>query len=269
MMKIGLIGTGNMGGAILKGYVAAHPGLGRNCYVYDVNSAAAQTLSGETNAVVAESIEDLTKISDLVIIAVKPFHYDDVLPEIVSCDLTGKTIISIAAGVTIDRLERSLGSETAIVRIMPNTPAAVQCGMTAVWKNKNVNPSDFQEVMQLLHSFGKALEFEDEEQVHAVIGAGGSSPAYAYMFIDAIAKASAQEGMRYEDALLFSAQAVMGAAKMVMESGSDPTALRIAVCSPNGTTIEAVQTLQNNGFEACVAEAVQAAAKRSREMSNE
>lgn len=105
--------------------------------------------------------------------------------------------------------------------------------------------------------------------VHAVIGASGSSPAYAYMFIDAIAKASQAEGLAYEDALIFAAQSVMGASKMVMESGMDPTALRIAVCSPNGTTIEAVHKLQENGFEQCVGEAVHAAAERSREMSKE
>lgn len=268
-MKIGLIGTGNMGGAILKGYAAAHPERGKQCFVYDVSASAAQALSDATGAVICGSIHELVAQADLTIIAVKPFHYDDVLPDIASCDLSGKTIMSIAAGITIDRLEQALGSDTPIVRIMPNTPAAVQCGMTAVWRNRHVSPDVFGEVMDMLSSFGKAIEFDDEEQIHAVIGAGGSSPAYAYMFIDAIAKASAKEGMSYEDALLFSAQAVMGAAKMVMESGSDPTELRIAVCSPNGTTIEAVQTLQNNGFERCVEEAVQAAARRSREMSLE
>lgn len=268
-MNIGLIGTGNMGSAILQGYIAAHPNRANQCFIYDVSDEAAKALQERTGAVIVQSVEEVVRRSDATILAVKPFHYDDVLPKISTVDLSGKTLISIAAGITIPRLAQALGEQVAIVRIMPNTPASVGCGMTAVWRNEHVTQEVFEEVMELLASFGKAMEFDDEEQIHAVIGAGGSSPAYAYMFIDAIAKASAEEGMSYEDALLFSAQAVMGAAKMVLESGQDPVSLRIAVCSPKGTTIEAVETLQKNGFEECVAEAVRAAAKRSREMSAE
>ncbi len=268
-MKIGLIGTGNMGGAILRGYTGAHPDQAGNCFIYDLNAEAAKSLQSLTGAVVVASVAEIVQRADLTIIAVKPYHYDDVLPLIAACDLSGKTIMTIAAGITIERMESALGSDTPIIRIMPNTPAGVLAGMTAVWKNSKVDPVIFGSVMELLSSFGKAIEIDDEELVHAVIGASGSSPAYAYMFIDAIAKASETEGLRYEDALVFAAQSVMGAAKMVMESGSDPVSLRIAVCSPNGTTIEAVHQLQENGFERCVAEAVHAAAERSREMSQE
>ncbi|MFA7196604.1 MAG: pyrroline-5-carboxylate reductase [Anaerovoracaceae bacterium] len=268
-MKIGLIGTGNMGGAILRGYTSAHPGESKNCYIYDVNPEASEKLRALTGAASVSSVEEVVRSAELTIIAVKPYHYDNVLPQIAACDLTKKTIMTIAAGITIDRVQKALGSDTPIVRIMPNTPAGVLSGMTAVWKNDKVDEDVFTSVMELLSSFGKAIEIHDEEQVHAVIGASGSSPAYAYMFIDAIARASEKEGLRYEDALVFAAQSVMGAAKMVMESGSDPTALRIAVCSPNGTTIEAVRTLQANGFERCVEEGVHAAAERSREMSRE
>ena len=268
-MKIGMIGTGNMGGAILRGYTGAHPDQAGNCFIYDLNADAAKTLQSLTGAVIAASVAQVVQEADLTIIAVKPYHYDDVLPLIAACDLAGKTIMTIAAGITIQRVESVLGSDTPIIRIMPNTPAGVLAGMTAVWKNRKVEPSVFESVMELLSSFGKAIEIDDEEKVHAVIGASGSSPAYADMFIDAIAKASEAEGLRYEDALVFAAQSVMGAAKMVMESGSDPVSLRVAVCSPNGTTIEAVHKLQENGFERCVAEAVHAAAERSREMSQE
>lgn len=268
-MKVGLIGTGNMGGAIIRGYTGAHPEEARNCFIYDLNREAAEKLRSLTGAVIVSSISELVQGADLTIIAVKPYHYDDVLPLIGACDLKGKTIMTIAAGIPIARVEKALGKDKPIIRIMPNTPAGVLCGMTAVWRNPNVDPAVFESVMGLLSSFGKAIEIDEEEKIHAVIGASGSSPAYAYMFIDAIAKASQAEGLSYEDALVFAAQSVMGAAKMVMESGSDPTELRIAVCSPNGTTIEAVRKLQSNGFEACIAEAVHAAAERSREMSRE
>ena len=268
-MKIGLIGTGNMGGAILRGYTSAHPNEAENCYIYDLNAEAAEKLQALTGAAIVGSIAEVVQNADLTIIAVKPYHYDNVLPLIVACDLSEKTIMTIAAGITIDKVEKTLGTETPIIRIMPNTPAGVLAGMTAVWQNGKVDKAVFDSVMELLSSFGKAIEIDDEEQVHAVIGASGSSPAYAYMFIDAIAKASEKEGLRYEDALVFAAQSVMGAAKMVMESGMDPTSLRIAVCSPNGTTSEAVHKLQENGFERNVEEAVHAAAERSREMSQE
>ncbi len=268
-MKIGLIGAGNMGGAMLRGYIAAYPAQAGQCAVYDLNSEAAEKIKDITGAMIQPSIQALVDGSDLVIMAVKPYHYKDVLPLIAACDLKGKTIMTIAAGIPIATVQSALGENTPIVRIMPNTPALVLCGMTAVCSNGKVDQSVFQDIMTFLSSFGKAIEIADEELIHAVIGASGSSPAYAYMFIDAIAKASEKEGLNYQDALMFAAQSVMGAAKMVLETGVDPVALRVAVCSPNGTTIEAVHTLQDNGFENCVEEAVHAAAERSREMTRE
>lgn len=268
-MKIGLIGTGNMGGAIMRGYTSAYPGEGANCNIYDVSFEAAQKLQSLTGAHVTQSVSELIKKSDLIIMAIKPYHYSNVLPLIAACDLTDKTIMTIAAGVSISKIQEALGPEVPIVRIMPNTPALVLMGMTAVCSNGKVEPSMFKATLELLSSFGKVIEIENEELIHAVIGASGSSPAYAYMFIDAIAKASVKEGLKYEDALVFAAQSVMGAAKMVLESGVDPVSLREAVCSPNGTTIEAVHKLQENGFENCVEEAVHAACDRSREMTKE
>jgi pyrroline-5-carboxylate reductase len=268
-MKIGLIGAGNMGGAMLRGYIAAYPAEACNCAVYDLSPQAAEKIKTATGAVVQPSIAGLAAFSDLIIIAVKPYHYKDVLPLIAACDLEGKTIMTIAAGISIAVVQEALGKEIPIVRIMPNTPALVLMGMTAVCSNGKVQDAVFDDIMSLLSSFGKAIQIESEEQIHAVIGASGSSPAYAYMFIDAIAKASEKEGLKYEDALMFASQSVMGAAKMILETGVDPVALREAVCSPNGTTIEAVHKLQGNGFEDCVGEAVHAAAERSREMTKE
>lgn len=268
-MKIGLIGTGNMGGAILRGYTSAYPERARDCHIYDVNAEAADALKKLTQANVQTSVQALVEASDLVVMAVKPYHYNDVLPLIAACDLKKKTIMSIAAGVEIAKIQEALGADVPIVRIMPNTPALVLMGMTAVFSNGKVEKQTFEDVMDLLASFGKVIEIEDEELIHAVIGASGSSPAYTYMFIDAIARASEKEGLQYEDALVSAAQTVMGAAKMVLESGVDPVALREAVCSPHGTTIEAVHKLQENGFERSVAEAVHAACERSREMTRE
>lgn len=268
-MRIGMIGTGNMGGAIMRGYTAVYPNEVAHCNIYDVSVEAANKLKSLTGVNIKLSVQELVGASDLVILAVKPYHYKDVLPLIAECDLKAKVIMTIAAGVSIAKIEEALGADVPIVRIMPNTPALVLMGMTAVCSNGKVKAETFQSIMELLSSFGKVIEIADEELIHAVIGASGSSPAYGYMFIDAIAKASEKEGLKYEDALVFAAQSIMGAAKMVLESGIDPVALREAVCSPNGTTIEAVYKLQGNGFEACIEEAVHAACERSREMSKE
>ena len=268
-MKIGLIGTGNMGGAILRGYTSVYPNEAAHCNIYDVSAEAANKLKELTGANIKPSVQELVEASDVIIMAVKPYHYKDVLPLIAECELKAKTIITIAAGVSIAKVEEALGSDVAVVRIMPNTPALVLMGMTAVCNNGKVEKTAYESIMMLLSSFGKVIEIEDEELIHAVIGASGSSPAYTYMFIDAIARASEKEGLKYEDALVSAAQSVMGSAKMVLESGIDPVSLREAVCSPNGTTIEAVHKLQENGFEKCVEEAVHAACERSREMTKE
>ena len=268
-MKIGLIGTGNMGGAIMRGYTCAYPAEASHCSIYDVSAEAAEKLQSLTGANIAESVQELVHVSDLIIMAIKPYHYDDVLPLIAACDLKDKTIMTIAAGISIAKIQDALGPDVPIVRIMPNTPALVLMGMSAVCSNGKVDPAMYKSTLDVLTSFGKVIEIESEELIHAVIGASGSSRAYAYMFIDALAKASEKEGLKYEDALVCAAQSVMGAAKMVLESGVDPVSLREAVCSPKGTTIEAVHKLQENGFEKCVEEAVHAACDRSREMTKE
>jgi pyrroline-5-carboxylate reductase len=172
----------------------------------------------------------------------------------------------MAAGISIAYIEGFLGAGRKIVRIMPNTPAMVGESMTAVSRNANLGPEEFEGVMGIFRTIGMAAEV-DESLMDAVVGVSGSSPAYVYMFIDALAKGAARRGMDELSARIFAAQATLGAAKMVIETGIDPATLRQNVCSPGGTTIEAVETLQKNGFEDIVIKALDAAAEKSQKLS--
>lgn len=178
-----------------------------------------------------------------------------VLSEITSSLNKDSLVVSIAAGVTLDQLARALGHDRKIIRAMPNTPALVNAGMTSVTPNALVTPEDTADVLNIFRCFGEA-EVIAEPMIHPVVGVSGSSPAYVFMFIEAMADAAVLGGMPRAQAYKFAAQAVMGSAKMVLETGEHPGALKDMVCSPGGTTIEAVRVLEEKGFRAAVIEAM-------------
>ncbi len=266
-MKFGFIGAGNMGGAILKGYAPVAAQTGNQILVYDIKEETRIGLERDFAAVTAcGSEQELAEKSDVIILGVKPNMFDDLLPKIVPACSKGKTIVSMAAGVSLAFLAEHLGQGCKIIRIMPNTPAQVGEAMVAACRNENVDDGSFAQVLALLNAIGKAEEIQ-EDLMHCVIGVSGSSPAYTYMYIDALIQAAIDNGMEAGKAKTFAAQAVLGAAKMVLESDVSPEQLRINVCSPGGTTIEAVNKLFANGFEDAVKEAFQAAADKSRAMT--
>ncbi len=280
-MKIGFIGTGNMGGSILKGYARSAASAGNEILIHDkttennLEMAAVIADSGfsNKNLIICNDNRELAAESDIIILGVKPNNVDDVLREIAPAD--GKLLISMAAGVSLEKLagflnDAALGSgdKAKIIRIMPNTPARVGMAMTSMSRNANVSNEDFALAKTIFDSVGVAEEVP-EDMIHCVIGVSGSSPAYTYMYIEALAKAAVANGMEPDKARTFACQAVMGAAKMALESKESLEQLRINVCSPGGTTIEAVKKLQENGFMDDVAEAFQAAVDRSKEMTAE
>jgi pyrroline-5-carboxylate reductase len=265
-MKIGFIGTGNMGGAIVKGYLASGGGVRDEISAYDQDGGKLSALAEETGIRMATSVENLVTDADVIILAVKPQNYDEILPVMADMIKGGQITVSMAAGISIGYMEKSLGPSSKIIRIMPNTPAMVGEGMTAVSKNNNVATQEFESVMAIFQTVGKAVAV-DESLMDTVIGVSGSSPAYVYMFIDALSKGAALNGMDEEAALVFAAQSVLGAAKMVLETGISPKVLRENVCSPGGTTIEAVEALLRNGFQNNVLEAMQAAIEKSKVMT--
>lgn len=278
-MKIGFIGTGNMGGAILKGYANSSASNDNEILIHNKltehNSimADAMSLSGcaNTKIRICNDNKELASQSDIIIIGVKPNSVDDVLAEIAPA--AGKIIVSMAAGTSIASMEGFMndakagsGDDAKLIRIMPNTPAQVGEAMTAMCRNANVSDEEFALAKTIFDSVGRAEEVS-EDLIDCVIGVSGSSPAYTFMYLEALAKAAVRNGMAPAKARIFACQAVIGAATLAMESKESLEQLRINVCSPGGTTIEAVKKLQANGFMDDVAEAFQAAVDRSKEMT--
>lgn len=264
--KIGFIGCGNMGKAILGGLIASGQVLPGQIWVYTPSPDKVAALHDQYGINAAQSAQDVAQIADIVFGAVKPNIMGKVLGDVASSLNKDSLVVSIAAGVTLDQLARVLGHDRKIVRTMPNTPSLVNAGMTSITPNALVTPDDISDVLNIFRSFGEA-EVIAEPMIHPVVGVSGSAPAYVFMFIEAMADAAVLGGMPRAQAYKFAAQAVMGSAKMVLETGKHPGELKDMVCSPGGTTIEAVKVLEEKGFRAAVIDAIQACMAKSDKMS--
>ncbi len=262
---IGICGTGNMGKAIAKGLSSSGLIEPSHIYVYNIHKEKAAVLAKEIGATVVDTAVELAEKSQGLIMAVKPYVMPTVLTDIKDHVTKETVVISIAAGLTMKQLAAYLPSATKLVRIMPNTPSMVGEGMASVSVNDLVSKEETQAVLDIFNSFGKA-ELLDERFIDAVCGLSGSGPAYVYMFIEALADGAVLEGMPRPLAYTFAAQTVLGAAKMVLETGEHPGKLKDDVCSPSGTTIEAVRTLEQKGFRSAVTEAVIASAEKNKHM---
>lgn len=263
-MRLGFIGAGNMAQAIMGGVI--NSGLVARKDI--IASAATQkTITKVKELYGIETTLDNAEVAkaDIVFLAVKPIYCEQVIQEMKSNLSKEQIIVSIAAGKNLAWLEKQLGTDKKIVRTMPNTPALVGEGITAVCPNEKVDEQDLKTVCELLESFGKA-EVIKETMMDAVIAVSGSSPAYVFMFIEAMADAAVAEGMPRAQAYQFAAQSVLGSAKMVLETGKHPGELKDMVCSPAGTTIEAVRVLEQTGFRGSVMECMKACADKSRNM---
>lgn len=259
-----MCGAGNMGKAMLNGIIGSGLIAPKNVFVFDTNTEVTAALKKELGINVAISAGDLVKKCDAVIFALKPYVIGNVLDEVKA--QVGKTIIiSIAAGVTIERLSNHLNKTAKIIRVMPNTPALVGEGMAALAPNDKVTQAEAEAANAVFNSFGKA-ELVEEEMIDVVCGLSGSGPAFVYMFIEALADGAVLEGMPRAMAYKFAAQTVLGSAKMVLETGEHPGKLKDNVSSPGGTTIEGVAALEEKGFRSAAIDAVVAATEKSRDM---
>lgn len=262
---IGFIGSGNMAKAMIGGIVNSKLVPSNKINVSDLNQDTLNKVNAEFNVNTSTDSRDVVEKSDIVIVAVKPNVYDSVLDSVKDL-INNKIIVTIAAGKTIESIENIIGNNKKIVRTMPNTPALVNEGMSALCKNKNISNDELDTVKSIFDSFGKS-EVVSENMIDAVIGVSGSAPAYVFMFIEAMADAAVSAGMSRPQAYKFASQAVMGSAKMVLESGKHPGELKDMVCSPGGTTIEAVKTLEEKGLRNAVIKAMENCIKKSQEMS--
>ena len=250
-MIYGFLGAGNMASAIIRGMVKGGY-KGSSINVYNITMAKAQALEAECGVSVCRSQSELIENSDVIILAVKPQVLTGILNSI-KTDLQGKKhlIVSIAVGKTLAFLEEGLGKEQAIVRVMPNINAKVLASTSGFCANENVTEEQKQEIVKLFSTVGSITEIP--ESMFSIFGVvAGSSPAFAYLYIDSLARAAQKAGMPKKQALEIAAQTVLGSAKMILESGTHPWELIDSVCSPGGTTIEGIYTLENNGFESTV-----------------
>ncbi|WP_421383983.1 pyrroline-5-carboxylate reductase [Bacillus salacetis] len=263
--KIGFIGSGNMAKAILGGLLSSGVAAQDSIVASALTEATIQTINKEFNIKTTRDNKVVANSSDYLFLAVKPDQYAGVIEEVKNHIKENAIVITIAAGVTLHSLGEQLGEGVKIVRTMPNTPSLVGEGMSALCPNDKVTEEEMAEVMELFTSFGQA-EILDEYLMDAVPAVSGSSPAYAFMFIEALADGAVKQGIPRDTAYKMASQALLGAAKMVLETGSHPGALKDAVCSPGGATIEAVSTLEKTGFRASVISAMESCYKKSTNM---
>ncbi|MGN1419594.1 MAG: pyrroline-5-carboxylate reductase [Acutalibacteraceae bacterium] len=263
---IGFIGTGNMATAIIKGVVSSGMQDGSQIAVFNRTPEKALALAKKYSLHVLSGAKEIAEKCSVVVLCVKPNMIADVASEIKEeIEKHRPLIISVAAGKTLDFLSEKLGKEARIIRVMPNINAVVGQSVSAFCPNENADESDVDFAEKLCSAFGRAVRIP-ESQFSIFSAIGGCSPAFAYMFIDSLARAAVKNGMPKALALEVSAQAVLGSAKMVLESGEHPWQLVDKVCSPGGTTIEGVAALEKAGFQSAVTDAVCAAFDKDKKL---
>lgn len=261
-MNTGFIGCGNMASAMIRGILGSGAADAQELMASARREESLARIRSEFGIKTGTNRE-VAAFADVLFLAVKPKMYAQVIEEISGSVRDDTVVVSMAPGKSLQLLSQLFGRPVRLIRIMPNTPAQVGEGMTGVCPGAEVPEEALAQVMRLLEAFGKAAVV-DEHLMDAVTAVSGSSPAYVFMFIEALADGAVAEGMPRKDAYLFAAQAVLGSAKMVLESGLHPGELKDMVCSPAGTTIEAVASLEKNGLRSAVMEAVRVCAARSR-----
>lgn len=249
-----------MGGIIRKGLISPGEIIGA-----DIMEKSRERVKEEYGIQVTADNREAAEKSEVLILSVKPQFYGETIAQIRDSIRKDQLIITIAPGKTLKWLEEQFGKPVKIVRTMPNTPALAGEGMTAACPNSAVTEEEKNYALELLGSFGK-VEIVPEYLIDAVVAVSGSSPAYIFMLIEAMADGAVAEGMPRQQAYQFAAQAVYGSAKMVLETGRHPAELKDMVCSPAGTTIEAVRVLEERGFRSAVIEAMKTCAEISRNL---
>lgn len=267
--NIGFIGGGNMASSLIKGLIASGQAA-HSIWVSDINSDVLSALTGSLGVNSTTNNNDLVNAVDVVVLAVKPQGLADVAKSIAPLvQQKHPLVVSIAAGISQLSLQRWLGSDVAIVRCMPNTPALVLTGATALYANDLVTVEHKDLAENILRAVGIALWVDQESELDAVTAVSGSGPAYYFLLMEAMEKAALDLGLSEQTARLLVQQTAFGAAKIALESDESPAQLRQRVTSPGGTTQRAIETFENGGFSDLVAKALHAARDRSIEMSKQ
>ena len=297
---IGFIGAGNMGGAIIRGLIQSGKVNKTDIVVSDTDKERLHELADSYGVEIVDSNIELMEKAGIVIIGVKPYHVDDLLDEISAVSRAGQIFISIVAGVPVEKfslkltcrgasgagshqIHRESGAvrvipdipylmqspkiDAKIIRVMPNTPASVLAGAAAIYAGPNVLPEDLACAVAIFECTAMVAVIQNEALMDAVTGLSGSGPAYVFLVIEALTDAGVQLGIARKEASLLAAQTVYGAAKMLLETGKSPGELKDMVTTPGGTTAAGLRALEKGNFRSAIMDAVEAAARRSREIN--
>ncbi|WP_433748361.1 pyrroline-5-carboxylate reductase [Falsibacillus pallidus] len=264
--KVGFIGSGNMAQAMIGGMIQSKTVPAENIMASAYTDATLSKVKEAFQINVTTDNEEVARFADVLFLAVKPDQYNGVIQQVKGVVDSETIVVSIAAGITLESMKNAFGKEIKAVRSMPNTPSLVGEGLSAVCPNDLLNEEDLQIVTTLFESFGKA-ELVQEYLMDAIPAISGSSPAYVFMFIEALADGGVKQGLPRQQAYRLAAQAVLGAAKMVLDTGIHPGELKDQVCSPGGATIEAVSTLEKEQFRGAVLAAMESCTNKVKELA--
>jgi len=264
-LRIGFLGAGKMASALAGGLVKAGVSSASDLIASDVSGEARAAFAKDVGCRVTSSNVEVADSADVLILAVKPDQIKGVLKEMAGHIADRHLVISIAAGVTIAQLESNLREGIRVVRVMPNTPAMVGASASAFALNQSAGSEDAALTQRVFSAVGCAFQVK-ESLLDAVTGLSGSGPAYAYLMIEALSDGGVAAGLPREVATKLAAQTMLGAAKMVLETGQHPGALKDMVTSPGGTTIEGLHELEKGGVRGALMNAVRAAAEKSRKL---
>ena len=263
---IGFIGCGNMAQAMINSLINSGKFSAENIIASNRTLPLIESTIGDLNIKLTRDNIEVASKSDYIILAVKPQIYKIVMDEIKDYIKKDGVLIGIGAGISSEFLRTHLNQATKYLKAMPNTPAMVGQGVTAISPGDRFDKEELDNIIEIFNSFGR-VEIVDEKLMDGVTAVSGSSPAYVFMMIEAMADAAVLEGIPRQQAYRMAAQTVMGSAKMVLETATHPGILKDKVCSPGGTSIEAVASLEKNGFRAAIIEAMKECANKSRKMS--
>ena len=264
MKRIGFIGAGNMATAIIKGLLSQNNGNPELVNVFDLSVEKCDIIK-KMGVNVCKTGVDVMKNSDIIVLAVKPQNYSEVLQELKNDVTPDKTFVSIAAGISIEFVRNSLNCNCPVVRVMPNTPLLLKKGATALCPSDNISDENKQIVYDMFAGSG-VCEYISEEHMNEVIAVNGSSPAYIYLFAKAMAEYAENHGIEYNKAMNLICAALEGSAAMLRESGDSADILIEKVSSKGGTTIAALEKLREHGFYEAVQDAMDACTKRAEEL---
>ena len=266
-LRLAVLGPGNMGGALIRGWLNAGTLTAENIRFYTPNASKAAALSAATGAVGVSSANEAVTDADAVLVSVKPHLVLLSLTSVYDTLPPGCPVISVAAGINLNAIESILPGDTPVLRVMPNTPVQVGEGASAFCRGKSANDDHAALVQALFSAIGCAVEVATESQIDAVIGVAGSASAYFYLIIEALTDGGVRAGLPRPTARLLAAQTALGSAKMILETGEHPAVLKDAVTTPGGTTIAALHVLEKAGVRGALIDAVLAAQQRAREMN--